>query len=187
MKFSPVRAKLSLSLALGLSALSLAILACFAGLAPEDGDLTKTQAPFGFDEGGEGPRGGWFYAQRAYPLKTMPRAALMRALDQLEREEKRLRELYNADPGAFSNLDAQSVWTPLGPAPIGEGQTFGAPRVAVSGRATCVALDPGYDGSSNQTVYLGAAMGGVGRSRENGAAWAPLTDEQRAQALGEMA
>ena len=52
----------------------------------------------------------------------------LRALDQLEQEEKRLRELKAAAPGDFSNLDAQLVWTPLGPAPIGEGQTFGVPR-----------------------------------------------------------
>src|SRR5262245_30318459 len=187
MKFSPIRAKLSLSLALGVSSLSLVILACFAGLAPEESELAKAQAPFGFDDEGEGPRGAWFYAQRAYPLKTIPRGARLRALDQLEREEKRLKELNAAAPGVFSNSDAEPVWTPLGPAPIGEGQTFGVPRVAVSGRVSTVVFDPGYNGSSNQTVYLGAAMGGVWRSRDNGATWAPLTDDQPSLAMGAIA
>ena len=187
MKFSPVRAKLSLTLALGVSSLSLVILSCVVGLAPEDSDLTEAQAPVGFGEEGEGPRDAWFYAQRAYPLKTIPHAARMRALDQLEREEKRLRELYTASPGDFLDLDAQSAWTPLGPAPIGEGQTFGAPRVAVSGRVSTVALDPGYNGSSNQTVYLGAAQGGVWRSRDNGSTWTSLTDDQPSLAMGAIA
>src|SRR5262245_5483852 len=187
MKFSPIRAKLSLSLALGVSSLSLVILACFAGLAPEESELAKAQAPLGFDEEGEGPRGAWFYAQRAYPLKTIPRGARVRALDQLEREEKRLKELNAAAPGAFSNSATELVWTPLGPAPIGEGQTFGAPRVAVSGRVSTVALDPAYNGSSNQTIYLGAAQGGLWRSRDNGATWTPLTDDQPSLAMGAIA
>ncbi|MGH9753973.1 MAG: WD40/YVTN/BNR-like repeat-containing protein, partial [Blastocatellia bacterium] len=187
MKFSSVRAKLSLSLAFGAGSLSLVILVCLAGLAPRNFDLTEAQSPGGFNEEGEGPRGNWFYAQRAYPLKTIPRAARMRALDQLELEEKRLRELHAAAPGEFPNLDAQLAWTPLGPAPIGEGQTFGVPRVAVSGRVSTIALDPGYNGSSNQTVYLGAAQGGVWRSRDNGATWTPLTDDQPSLAMGAIA
>ena len=187
MKLSTIRAKLLLSLAFGVSSLSLVILACFAALAPGDSDGANARAPYGSDEEGEGPRGGWFYTQRAYPLKTIPRAARMRALDQLEQEEKRLRELYGAAPDAFSNLDAQLVWTPLGPAPIGEGQTFGVPRVAVSGRVSTVVFDPGYNGSTQPDCLLGAAQGGVWRSRDNGATWAPLTDDQPSLAMGAIA
>ncbi|MGE0132173.1 MAG: hypothetical protein AB7U82_29175 [Blastocatellales bacterium] len=185
MKLSPAGAKSLFSLALGVVSLSLAILVCVIGLSPDDSRLTE-RPPAEIDEG-EGPRGSWFYAQRAYPLKTIPHAARVRALDQLEREERRLRELYAASPHEFPNPEAQLSWAALGPAPIGEGQTFGVPRVAVSGRVSAVALDQGYNGTSNQTVYIGAAQGGVWRSRDNGSAWAPLTDDQPSLAMGAIA
>src|SRR5262245_7133291 len=129
----------------------------------------------------------WLYAQRAYPLKTIPVTARLRAMREWEREEARLKR----SPRAFfrQGVDPaqQPAWTPLGPAPIGEGQTFGQPRVAVSGRVSTIALDPGYDGTSNWTIYLGAAMGGVWRSRDNGATWTPLTDDQPSLAMGALA
>ncbi len=170
--------------------LGLAIFVCSIGFSLDDAGLNEPRAQIGLGAEGEGPRGAWFYAQRAYPLKTIPRAAHIRALDQLVREEIRLRELHAAAPGEYPDPVAQSAqlqWTPLGPAPIGEGQTFGVPRVAVSGRVSIVALDPGYNGTSNQTVYLGAAMGGVWRSRDNGATWTPLTDDQPSLAMGAIA
>jgi hypothetical protein len=125
----------------------------------------------------------WFYAQRAYPRQTLPPAARVQALEQLKREETRLRQrgLHRLQP------QPQFSWQPLGPAPIGEGQTFGVPRVAVSGRVSTIVLDPGYNGTSNQTVYLGAAQGGVWRSRDNGATWTPLTDDQPSLAMGAIA
>ena len=80
----------------------------------------------------------------------------------------------------------EQVWTTLGPRPVLSGQTFGLPRGAVSGRVSVVVLDPGYDGAANQTVYLGAATGGVWRSRDNGNTWTPLTDDQESLATGAM-
>lgn len=187
MKFSSAGAKFLLSLAFGVFSLSLLILACVSGFSPDYFNRAEARPAVELDEEGEELRGGWFYAQRAYPLKTIPHAARMRALDQLERDERRLRELYAASHDESLNPDAQLSWTPLGPAPIGEGQTFGLPRVAVSGRVSTVVFDPGYTGSSNQTVYLGAAQGGVWRSRDNGATWAPLTDDQPSLAMGVIA
>ncbi len=186
MKLSTVQTKFSFSLALGVSLLSLVILACSIGFSPEDPRLTAAQPPIEFDEEGEAPRSNWFYAQRAYPLNAIPNAARMRAIEQLELEEARLKARHAA---LFGETDpAQSpAWVPLGPAPIGQGQTFGNPRVAVSGRVSTVVFDPGYNGSSNQTVYLGAAQGGVWRSRDNGATWTPLTDDQPSLAMGAIA
>jgi hypothetical protein len=186
MKLSTVRARLWLSLALGVSLLSLVILVCSVGFSPEDPRLTAPQPPVEFDGEGEGPRSNWFYAQRAYPLKTIPHAARMRAIEQLELEEARLKARQaalhrEADPAQLP------AWVPLGPAPIGQGQTFGTPRVAVSGRVSTVVFDSGYNGSTNQTVYLGAAQGGVWRSRDNGATWTPLTDDQPSLAMGAIA
>jgi uncharacterized protein (TIGR03437 family) len=133
-----------------------------------------------FDEGEGSGRNNWFYVQRAYPLQLIPPGARAHALEQLERAEAERREL-NAEPSAAL------AWTPLGPAPIGQGQTFGTPRVAVSGRISTVVLDPNYNGTTNQTVYLGAAQGGVWRSRDNGATWTPLTDAQPSLAMGAIA
>lgn len=154
-----------------------------------DGWLTRPRQADEYEGEGLG-RANWFYAQRAYPLKTIPPAARMRAVEQWEQEEIRLRRLQDFAPGVFLDIDEQTsqmVWTPLGPAPIGEGQTFGVPRVAVSGRVSTVVLDPGYNGTSNQTVYIGAAQGGVWRSRDNGATWTPLTDDQPSLAMGAIA
>ncbi|MGH9834598.1 MAG: hypothetical protein ACRD9Y_16400 [Blastocatellia bacterium] len=186
MKLSTAHTNFLFSLALGAGLLSLMILACSVGFSPEDPRLTAAQPPIEFDEEGEGPRSNWFYAQRAYPLNAIPHAARMRAIEQLELEEARLKARHAATSGEID--PAQSLaWVPLGPAPIGQGQTFGTPRVAVSGRVSTVVFDPGYNGSSNQTVYLGAAQGGVWRSRDNGATWTPLTDDQPSLAMGAIA
>src|SRR5262245_48715968 len=141
MKLPANRQRLLVGSAVGiciLGLLGLIVLAINGSLSSarmEDGEeawlAARQPAGAGDEESESLVRVNWFYAQRAYPLKTIPSAARIRALDQLEREEKRLREVYAAAPGAFPNLDAQLAWTPLGPAPIGEGQTFGAPRVAV--------------------------------------------------------
>lgn len=126
----------------------------------------------------------WRFAQRAYPRQTLPPAALALANAQLEAEEVRLRQNHLRQ---LSDWSQSSGWQTLGPTPIGQGQTYGTPRVAVSGRVSTVVLDPGYNGSSNQTVYLGAALGGVWRSRDNGAMWTPLTDDQPSLAMGALA
>jgi photosystem II stability/assembly factor-like uncharacterized protein len=140
------------------------------------------------DEEGEGSRRvNWSYLQRAYPAKTIPQAARMHAIEQLETEEARLKSLRADATNDVAEPSRQTAWTPLGPAPIGQGQTFGTPRVAVSGRVSTVVFDPGYNGSTNQTVYLGAAQGGVWRSRDNGATWTPLTDDQPSLAMGAIA
>jgi uncharacterized protein (TIGR03437 family) len=149
--------------------------------------FTRPQPAIFVEEEREGLRTvNWLFAQRAYPLKTVPSSARMRAIDRMEREEARLRARRATIFGENDPLQS-STWIPLGPMPIGEGQTFGSPRVAVSGRVSTIVLDPGYNGTSNQTIYLGAAQGGVWRSRDNGATWTPLTDNQPSLAMGALA
>jgi uncharacterized protein (TIGR03437 family) len=150
--------------------------AMFATIAEEEDDEAQRESPARFR---------WFYDQRAYPLTTIPLAARVEALEQLRLEETRLQR--NSLSRAMVRQLQQTAWQPLGPAPIGDGQTFGLPRGAVSGRISTIALDPGYNGTSNQTVYLGAALGGVWRSRDNGATWTPLTDHQPSLAMGALA
>ncbi|HWQ32313.1 MAG TPA: hypothetical protein VNQ79_05475 [Blastocatellia bacterium] len=152
--------------------------------------LSQSHAPLSLEEADEWQRPSeWFYAQRAYPLRNIPPAARQHALEQLEREEQRMRDerAASAPEAAALNAAALPAWTPLGPAPIGQGQTFGNPRVAVSGRVSTIIPDPGYNGTTNQTVYLGAAQGGVWRSRDGGATWTPMTDDQPSLAMGALA
>ncbi len=138
------------------------------------------------NEGGERLREDWFYYQRAYPAKIIPPDAQLRMREQLETEELRLRQT-RLSAGLEADPQQQLVWAALGPAPIANGQTFSASGSAVSGRVTAIALDPSYNGTSNQTVYVGAAQGGVWRSTDNGANWSPLLDNQPSLAVGAIA
>ncbi len=124
----------------------------------------------------------WFYEQRAYPLKAIPAGARLRAFEQAEREERRLRPGRRAvlQGEGESGVLAEPAWQPLGPAPILNGSTLAA------GRMTAVALEPDYDGVNNRTLYAGAAHGGLWRSTDNGANWTPLFDEQASQAIGSI-
>ncbi|MEP7270115.1 MAG: hypothetical protein ABI882_01355 [Acidobacteriota bacterium] len=142
------------------------------------------------EEGGEGEgarRASWFYEQRAYPLTTIPRGARNSAVRDLEREEGRMRAQRQRGRSASLALADELVWAPIGPAPLLAAQTFGTPRSNVSGRVAALALDPRYNGSSNQTIYLGAAQGGVWRSIDNGVQWEPITDGLPSLAVGAIA
>ena len=79
-----------------------------------------------------------------------------------------------------------SSWINLGPAPLAtwSGQSYGN----VTGRITAVAADP--TDSTGNTVYVGAASGGVWKSTNAATAdpaaviWTPLTDQQATLATG---
>src|SRR5215470_19952858 len=91
--------------------------------------------------------------------------------------------------GARDTSTSQSGWVNLGPAPVATwaGQSYGN----VTGRLTAVAVDP--TDSTGNTVYIGAASGGVWKSINAAAAdpstvsWAPLTDAQATLATGAIA
>ncbi|HEV3205036.1 MAG TPA: hypothetical protein VGY77_11660, partial [Gemmataceae bacterium] len=72
-------------------------------------------------------------------------------------------------------------WTAMGPAPILNGQT---PRgQPVSGRIAAIAADP----NDSNVLYLAAAGGGVWKTTDAGADWAPLTDDQATSFMGALA
>lgn len=82
---------------------------------------------------------------------------------------------------------ATNSWTPLGPAPIPNGQTFGTlvdptKEVPVSGRVTAIAIDP--TDTTGNTVYVGTAQGGLYRTLDGGANWTPLMDAEPSLAIG---
>ena len=67
-----------------------------------------------------------------------------------------------------------AIWQLLGPAPLISGSTI------LGGRTPSVAVDPG----DPNTLYIGAALGGVWKSADAGATWTPLTDDQPSLAMG---
>ena len=76
-----------------------------------------------------------------------------------------------------------SNWTQLGPLAIPNGQTYSAARVLVSGRVTAIAIDP----SAPDTIYLGAAQGGIWKTTDNGVHWEAKSDNEVSLAIGALA
>lgn len=79
---------------------------------------------------------------------------------------------------------ADVVWRPLGPSGMfGNQVNFGGIGQLVAGRVTSIAPHP----TDPQTLYIGAASGGVWKSSTGGASWTPLTDTQCSAAIGAVA
>jgi Big-like domain-containing protein len=116
-------------------------------------------------------------------LIRSPRARSL-AISKVEVQEKFLRFTVQGLNPLSALLPAALVasWTPLGPAPIPNGQTTG-PEVPVSGRVTAIAVDP----ATAQTVYVGTAQGGLYRSLDGGNTWTPLMDSAQSLAIGALA
>ena len=83
---------------------------------------------------------------------------------------------------ALLPVAAAPTWTPIGPAPIPNGQTSPS-EVPVSGRVTAIAVDR----TDANVVYAGTAQGGVYRSLDGGASWTPLLDTAQSLAIGAIA
>ena len=133
----------------------------------------------------------WFYGQRAYPLGYIPAGARLKALKQLDEMLKAQRRA-TLQPSAGASASAASIaasttaWTPIGPQPtlpMPNNQFTGYPTDA--GRVTALAVDP-RDPSGN-TIYLGAAEGGLWKTADGGTTWTPLTDFQPSLAVGSIA
>src|SRR5215510_2392832 len=79
---------------------------------------------------------------------------------------------------------SSTFWTEIGPFNLPNGQTQQFPATAaVSGRATCVVVDP----TNSNKVYLGTAQGGVWRSLNGGATWTTIFDSAQSLAIGALA
>jgi len=76
---------------------------------------------------------------------------------------------------------AGGTWTPIGPAPIPNGQTTGI-STPVSGRVTSIEVHP----TNPNIVYVGTAQGGLYRSLDGGASWTPLLDTALSLAVGSV-
>ncbi|HKQ58561.1 MAG TPA: T9SS type A sorting domain-containing protein [Candidatus Eisenbacteria bacterium] len=77
---------------------------------------------------------------------------------------------------------ATGFWTPLGPAPIPNGQTVQYENL-VSGRVSAIAIHP----ANPDIAYVGAAQGGVYRTLDGGATWTAIFDDAASLAIGALA
>ncbi len=80
-----------------------------------------------------------------------------------------------------------AVWTPIGPAPILDGQPVGmdAQRNPVSGAVNILAPNP----TDPNIMYLGAVNGGVWRTNNatsSSPTWTPLTDNNSSLSIGDL-
>jgi hypothetical protein len=109
--------------------------------------------------------------------------ARSQAVRQMQFQEQLLRLVPQALSPFSALLPVQSApsWTPLGPDPIPNGQTTG-PEGPVSGRVTAIVVSP----TTDQTVYVGTAQGGVYRSLDGGATWTPLLDAAQSLSVGAL-
>jgi len=105
------------------------------------------------------------------------------AIRQMERQEQLLRQRFASQARSVSFIFGP-IWTPLGPAPIPNGQTDPnlnpANELAVSGRVTAIAVDP----ANAQIAYVGTAQGGLYRTMDQGVTWQPLMDSAQSLAIG---
>ncbi|MCX6225236.1 MAG: T9SS type A sorting domain-containing protein [Bacteroidia bacterium] len=99
----------------------------------------------------------WFYRQRAYPSTELRSDLYYKAMEQTMAMEKN---------GLKSG---QESWTLVGPVNIG-------------GRITDVEM-PAND---KNTIYLGAASGGIFKSTNLGTNWTPIFDNSVALSIGDM-
>jgi hypothetical protein len=124
------------------------------------------------------------------------RQSRARALRQLEQQERQQQmkigftsSAGSADATMMPTEDGMAAaaavtgsWTPIGPAPISNGQTFSIVN-SVSGRVTALAVSP----ANRNVIYVGTAMGGVYRTLDGGANWTPITDNALSLAIGAIA
>lgn len=74
----------------------------------------------------------------------------------------------------IAGLDPKSPlprWSPLGPFSIPHGQTYGSAQPSVSGRISCIAIDP----TDPAHILVGSAAGGIWETKDDGFYWHPAS------------
>jgi large repetitive protein len=133
-------------------------------------------------------RSAWFYRGRIVRGKLSAELRRRAYNQKMQRRAQRAAALSAAMPATSS-----APWTPLGPAPLASDASGTGLQDyhQVAGRATAVAIDPA-DPTGN-TLYIGAAQGGIWKSTNaadanaSNVAWTPLTDDQATLSIGSIA
>src|ERR1700682_5375958 len=120
----------------------------------------------------------WFYRQRQYPLDRIPLGARVKAIEAIKNIERATRARTGLSAAARDATSDPDNWTLIGPRPTDAGSSY-----VTAGRVNAIAIDP----RDNDTVYIGAAEGGVWKTTDGGQNWAPLTDDQVSLATGAIA
>jgi photosystem II stability/assembly factor-like uncharacterized protein len=125
------------------------------------------------------------------PGEPFDPAARVRAIREMNRQEGRPNDKTTTVDVTFVSLIksifpslpiSDTLWKPIGPAPLANGQTFGVTQ-AVSGRTTSIALHP----TNPDIAYVAAAQGGVYRTLDGGGTWTQLFDNAQTLAVGSVA
>ena len=126
-------------------------------------------------------REAWEHQIQGLPYETPfdPRVAAV-AAQSAARQAQESRARTQGD--AVALFGSGTPWTPIGPAPIPNGQTV-TTSTAVSGRVTAIAVDP----TDPNIVYVGVAQGGVYRTMNGGTNWTPIFDAAQSLAIGAIA
>lgn len=115
-----------------------------------------------FAEKGPGKRDDWFMTQRGYEEETIPRNAFQKAFEQA----KQIRSTTAKEaPGALNQ-----EWE------------FNAPS-NIGGRVVDLVVDP----NNKDTIYIGAASGGVWKSTDAGMSFESVWDDDLVQSIGAIA
>ncbi len=124
-------------------------------------DITKSSVPFNREK--------WFYEQRMFPYSFIPEGTYEKAARQRDNLRKQ--------NGFFMNPN-EVYWTNIGPTP---GYYFDYGNI--SGRVVTAKIDP----LNPNTIYIGAAYGGVWKSTNGGLNWTPKTDFEVTLSSGALA
>lgn len=149
---------------------SLALLACL--LAAGAAFAADVSPMVDREEGEEGEireRIEWFERARGLDESAQARVRRAAAVTTLRATLARGRPALLSDP----------AWLPLGPAPMTMLNWRMGP---VAGRTTALAVDPDHE----DTVFLGAAAGGLWKSSDGGASWRQLFDEVGTLSIGSI-
>jgi photosystem II stability/assembly factor-like uncharacterized protein len=118
------------------------------------------------------------------PLSQKRLAAIKRSREMSSESDEESGETSPSPSTNQSSLKSgRHRWIQLGPTWHPNGQTYSDARVNVSGRITAIVIDP----SNTDTIYVGAAQGGVWKSTNGGKNWIPTSDDAFSLAIGALA
>ena len=119
----------------------------------------------------------WFTQPRVFPTGRWDNEKVFNELQRVAAADTALvattaKTTRMADP---ESLLKKWKWTPLGPSDAVGGTNLG--------RVNAIAFDP----ANPKMLYIGAADGGVWRSKDSGSTWTPLTDALPTLSIGDIA